>query len=218
MHSDVWSARLHLEKSAAIKCPSVLTHLAGAKKIQQVLASPSSSHLSHFLSNPAITQKVRNTFTNIFPLDDSEAGLKAQRLALNPVTARGYVLKPQREGGGNNIYRDAIPSFLRNEVPKEKWKSYILMELIEPPALSNSIFRNGEIQTGGVVNELGVFGVCLWRSAVGEMGRRQIRDEKVEILENFSAGYLLRTKRKESEEGGVAAGFGSIDSAFLVDT
>ncbi|KAI7610328.1 glutathione synthetase large chain, partial [Hortaea werneckii] len=35
-----WDARLHIERSAAIKCPSILTHLAGTKKVQQVLATP----------------------------------------------------------------------------------------------------------------------------------------------------------------------------------
>lgn len=216
-HPDAWTARLHLEKSAAIKCPSVLAHLAGAKKIQQVLTTPGSSHLSRFLSNPTAIQKVQSTFTNIFPLDDSEAGLRAQELALNPETAKGYVLKPQREGGGNNIYRTAITPFLRDKVPKEKWKGYILMELIEPPVLHNSIFRNGEIRTGGVISELGVFGVCLWQNSVGVMDRAQAQGGRGKTLENFGAGYLLRTKGKESEEGGVASGFGSVDSVLLVD-
>ena len=38
-----------------------------------------------------------------------------------------------------------------------------------------------------------------------------------EVLENFEAGYLLRTKGAGSAEGGVAAGFGSVDSCCLVD-
>jgi glutathione synthase len=180
------------------------------KKIQQVLAEPGSPHLSRFLRDPTIAQRVRNTFTNIYPLDDSEAGLKAQKLALDPETAKGYVLKPQREGGGNNIYGAAIPQFLRDKVPKEKWKGYILMKLINPPFVNNSILRNGKIESGSVIGELGVFGVCLWRNPTGEGG-------DAEALENKEAGYLLRTKGRESEEGGVAAGFGSIDSVFLVD-
>ena len=36
-----WSVYLLLEQSRAIKCPSVAYHLAGTKKIQQVLYNPS---------------------------------------------------------------------------------------------------------------------------------------------------------------------------------
>ena len=35
-----WKTRLMLERSKAIKCPSAAVHLAGTKKVQQVLASP----------------------------------------------------------------------------------------------------------------------------------------------------------------------------------
>lgn len=38
---DSWRSRLHLERSAAIKCPTVLTQLAGCKKVQQILTSTS---------------------------------------------------------------------------------------------------------------------------------------------------------------------------------
>ncbi len=209
-----WTARLHIERSAAIKCPSILTHLAGSKKIQQVLATPSSPHLSRFLSNPSTATHVRKTFAAIYPLDDSPAGEQAKTLATDPEKAKEYVLKPQREGGGNNIYRTAIPSFLAS-IPEAKWKGYILMELIEPPALNNSILRNGKIETGGVIGELGVYGVCLWRN--GKCGAGGEDGGGGEILENWEAGYLLRTKGRESEEGGVAAGFGAVDSCLLVD-
>lgn len=35
-----WSGRLLLEKSSAIKAPSIGIHIAGAKKVQQRLAEP----------------------------------------------------------------------------------------------------------------------------------------------------------------------------------
>jgi glutathione synthase len=35
-----WQTRKLLELSRAIKCPTIITQLAGCKKIQQVLASP----------------------------------------------------------------------------------------------------------------------------------------------------------------------------------
>jgi len=211
-HPDAWSARLQLERSAAIKCPSILTHLAGSKKIQQTLATPSSPHLSRFLhsTSPQQISRIRNTFTDIYPLDNTPAGKHAIALATSETKSVRYVLKPQREGGGNNIYGAKIPPFLKSLGDDErKWRAYILMELIEPPALRNSIFRNGEVKSGEVIGELGVYGVCLWRNGEDSRGG--------EVLENWEAGYLLRTKGRESEEGGVAAGFGAVDSACLVD-
>lgn len=212
---ESWSSRLQLERSAAIKCPTILTHLAGSKKIQQILATPGSTHMTRFLSQQSsYLDRVLQTFTNIYPLDATPAGQYAIRLAINPETAAKYVLKPQREGGGNNIYGAKIPLFLQSLGNDErKWQAHILMELIEPPAVKNLIFRNGKVGASEVVGELGIFGVCLWDSKPTQ-GHEMA---EVQILNNFEAGWLLRTKGRESEEGGVAAGFGVIDSVCLVD-
>lgn len=205
--ATAWQARYHLERSGAIKCPTVLTQLAGTKKVQQVLATPRPSSepsmLSKFIKDD--TEQARElwkTFTNIYPMDTSEAGLEARKKALDPKTAQAYVLKPQREGGGNNIYRGAIPEFLK-KTPESHWGSFILMELITPPPVENIILRNGQVEKGGVICELGVYGACLWNQAG-------------EVQYNEEAGYLLRTKGDKSEEGGVAAGFGCMDSVSLV--
>jgi glutathione synthetase len=205
--SSAWRARLQIERSHAIKCPSILTQLAGAKKVQQVLATPSASGsaspLTRFLSDKPTISGLEKTFTNIFPMDDTPAGLEARKIALDPEQCKRYVLKPQREGGGNNTYRSAIPPFLKS-LPESHWKSFILMELITPPPVHNMILRNGNVEQGGVICELGVYGTCLWNSE----GRK--------VLWNKKAGYLLRTKGDQSEEGGVAAGFGAMDSCLLV--
>lgn len=37
---NMWRARKLLELSRAIKCPTIITQLAGCKKVQQVLAMP----------------------------------------------------------------------------------------------------------------------------------------------------------------------------------
>ncbi|KAL8705121.1 MAG: hypothetical protein Q9201_001766, partial [Fulgogasparrea decipioides] len=133
-----WAARLHLERSAAIKCPSILTHLAGSKKIQQELAAPDSPHLTRFLSSTASSSqyisRIRSTFATIYPLDSSPPGQAAIRIATDPKQSENYVLKPQREGGGNNIYGSKIPAFLDSlGDDQRKWRSHILMELIKPP-------------------------------------------------------------------------------------
>ena len=158
----------------------------------------------------------------------SSEGIK---LATNPDTALNHVLKPQREGGGNNIYRHNIPTFLKT-IPETDWKSYILMELIRPPiAAKNTVLRSdGNVVSGNVVSELGVFGTCLWK--VGKSGdagpveggevvlpneETEGKLKRPEILHNEEGGYLLRTKASGSDEGGVAAGFSSLDSVILYD-
>ncbi|KAH9906161.1 glutathione synthase [Xylariomycetidae sp. FL2044] len=205
---SAWEARYHLERSAAIKCPTVLTQVAGTKKVQQILATPETPSnppvLGRYVSaHAASLDELRDTFTNIYPLDETEAGLKAQQIALDPELCKGYVLKPQREGGGNNIYRSSIPPFL-SAVPKSNWPSYILMELITPPPVHNVILRNGQTERGGVICELGIYGTCIWDQQAKTVSRNEL------------AGYLLRTKGDQSEEGGVAAGFGCMDSCRLV--
>jgi glutathione synthetase len=212
-----WSARLQLERSAAIKCPTILTHLAGSKKVQQILATPSSPHVERFLSRSqalsdtgAVASRIKATFAAIYPLDSSDAGRQAIDLATSPTKSAAYVLKPQREGGGNNIYGTKIPGFLQTLGDDErKWRGHILMEMIEPPRLRSTIFRNGQTKSGEVIGELGIYGACLWRSSKGR--------NVAEILHNEEAGWLLRTKGRDSEEGGVAAGFGAVDSVCLMD-
>ncbi|KAK1751654.1 hypothetical protein QBC47DRAFT_390655 [Echria macrotheca] len=202
---DAWEARYHLERSRTIACPTVLTQLAGMKKVQQVLATPSSSELEKFVASRATRDALLRTFTNIFPLDATDAGLEARRLATDQEACQRYVMKPQREGGGNNFYRGAIPEHLKT-IPEEHWGSYILMELITPPPVANIILRNGKLEQGGVICELGIYGACVWDQA----------DKDRKLIYNEESGYLLRTKGDQSEEGGVAAGYGCMDSVLLV--
>jgi len=80
------------------------------------------------------------------------------------------------------------------------------MELISPPVgLKNYLVRAGSgtsVETE-VVSELGIFGWSLF-------GQGKVIGEK-------EVGWLVRTKGKESNEGGVATGFSVLDSLVLVD-
>ncbi|RYF50808.1 MAG: hypothetical protein EOO38_04780 [Cytophagaceae bacterium] len=181
-----------------VKCPSIITQLAGSKKVQQVLSE--TGVVEKFLP-ASLSSAVRSTFVGMHTLDDTPAGTAAAELALK--SPEKYVLKPQREGGGHNIYRNAIPDFLKS-IPQSHWPGYILMELIEPPEIHNAIVRAGQIFPSSVISELGIYGTILWDTSSGS------------IIHNAEAGHLLRTKSKDTDEGGVAAGFACIDSPRLV--
>jgi len=210
-----WGTRILLETSRSIKCPSMALQLAGAKKIQQVLAEP--GVLEDFLLGTgrpdvglgagagSLTQadvdKLRKTWIGLWPMDNTPLGREA--LDLIRTEPQRFVLKPQREGGGNNIYRDDIPKALaelekeqRAPGEPEKKEGYILMELITPPqGVSNWLLRGGESKArkADVVSELGIYGVSLFGGEAAESVNRE-------------AGFLLRTKGRESDEGGVAIG------------
>ena len=215
-NSDCWASRYWLERSGAIKCPSILLQLAGSKKVQQVLTSrpPGPDYLKAFLPNhsDATLDNLRSTFAPQYSLSSTDPAVQAEgiKLALDRATAANHVLKPQREGGGNNIYRTNIPPFLKS-IPESEWKQYILMELIHPPEQAhNTVLRSdGAVFMSDVISELGIFGTCLWKTAPGV--------KQPEVMHNTEGGYLMRTKAKDSDEGGVAAGFSSLDSLILYE-
>lgn len=195
-----WGNRLYIETTKAIKCPSLLTQLSGTKKVQQALTDK--ALILSFVPDlqESELEELLNTFVKIYPFDDSEDGQLAKKLAFE--SPEKFVLKPQREGGGNNIYKENIPGFL-NSINEEEWGAYILMELINPPTYENKILRLGQVLTEGILLELGIFGTILFDEETGD------------ILYCENAGHLLRSKVSSSDEGGVAAGFGCLDNVVL---
>lgn len=199
--------RLNLERSRAIKCPSILSHLTTFKKVQQALALPGA--LDRWLS-PDEAAVVTRTFAPIHPLDESEIGLHARKLAMDPGTAKSHVLKPSREGGGHNIYGEDIVGFL-GATPKELWPTYILMEKIIPPIVNNFLMSSRGMYEGPVISELGVFGVYLGRRKESLKGGKQ-----AEIVKELEPCWSFKTKDTSVNEMSVVKGYGCFDSPALV--
>ncbi|CAH0717699.1 unnamed protein product, partial [Brenthis ino] len=197
-----WEARLRVERSTSIKCPSIQYQLAGTKKVQQALAVP--GVLEKFMGAGVSTGKVRDIFTGLYSLDFDESGERAVDMAL--ADAERFVLKPQREGGGNNLYGAEVRAALLRMRHSRERAAYILMERILPPLVSGYVVRPGAAVPPPVtdlVSELGIFGVII--------------GTKDKIYCNRQAGHMLRTKLADANEGGVAAGLGALDSPYLLD-
>lgn len=194
---ETWSLRLMMEKSKAIKCPSIQYHLVGAKKVQQVLCFP--GILEKYISDKEEVKMIRDLFVDIYPLDESPEGEEGYKLAMTQFNR--FVLKPQREGGGNNIYGEDIPKHLKS-ISRKDAAAFILMGLIEPAPTKNILVKQGYFGKGDVVSELGIYGIIVGNDN--------------DIFVNEEAGHMLRTKLVSSREGGVAAGDGLLDSPYLV--
>lgn len=128
-----WATRTKLERSTAIKCPTYALQLSGCKKVQQVLAMP--GVLERFLGNEAVSPgakggkaysveeiaELRESFMGLWPLGDgTELSEEGERLVRESNGGEGYVLKPQREGGGNNVYNGDIGPFLAQLAEEDK--------------------------------------------------------------------------------------------------
>lgn len=190
-----WGARLTIEQSSAFKCPSIQYHLVGAKKVQQDLAQP--GVLERFLDHDEAAA-LRTCFAGLWSLDDAEAPATRAALADAVANPGRYVLKPQREGGGNNLYKQEMAAKLR---AGQGLGAYILMERINPPTHANYLVRDGELRRMDTLSEMGIYSTY-------------VRDGDRVLLDG-PAGHVLRTKDAASDEGGVAAGFAVIDSPDL---
>ncbi|RXN30909.1 glutathione synthetase [Labeo rohita] len=151
-----WEARLMMERSLAVKCPDISTHLAGTKKVQQELARPGVLE-RFFPDEPETVAQIQATFAGLYTLDMGEEGDKTVAMALaNPDQ---YVLKPQREGGGNNIYGNEICQVLENLKNSSERTAYILMDKIQPVPVQNYLLRPGApLKLSSCLSEVGAFG------------------------------------------------------------
>ncbi|XP_069113873.1 glutathione synthetase-like [Argopecten irradians] len=195
-----WDTRLMIERSKAIKCPSVQYQLAGTKKVQQELCRPGA--VERFIDDVDIALSIRETFAYQYSLDLGKDGDDAIQKAFdNP---HQFVLKPNREGGGNNIYGDDIKPFLTKIMNSNDRSGYILMERIQPWPQKNYLIKFGlEVNLRNVISEIGIYGVYLGSS-------------DTEIY-NSLAGHLVRTKTVGTNEGGLMVGLSCLDTPFLID-
>lgn len=116
--------------------------MAGTKKVQQALTQP--EVLERFLTDKNQAKTVRNIFVPIYSLDFNEEGEKAIRTVLEAperwffvsfflgfidrCLLSRFVLKPQREGGGNNVYGPDVKRALMEMRDSKERTAWIVME------------------------------------------------------------------------------------------
>lgn len=194
---EEWEARRVIERSSACKCPTVAMQLAGSKKVQQDLAKP--GVVERFSDSTEDASLMRTCFAGLWGLDELSSDAEAQQAVRAAIEdPGGFVLKPQREGGGNNMYGAELKAMLESG---KDVSDLVLMQKILPPSHRTTMVRRGAYEEMDTLSELGIYGVLL---RVGE-----------DVVMNNEAGVLVRTKPAVSAEGGVAAGFAVLDSVQL---
>ncbi|MGA0086883.1 MAG: glutathione synthase [bacterium] len=194
---DSRSARRMLEASSAVLVPEASMQLAGTKKIQQVLAD--SSILSEFVPE-SVADQLKAYFAMMFGLEEEVEGRPAREFLTE--NAEQFVLKPQREGGGNNVYGAEIRDFLTS-LPTSEDRAWIAMKRIEAETAESLLVVQEQAQSHQSISELGIFGL--------------LRAQSDDLRINMPVGHLVRTKASNVNEGGVVAGYACLNSLISTD-
>uniref|UniRef100_A0A914I1Q8 Glutathione synthetase n=1 Tax=Globodera rostochiensis TaxID=31243 RepID=A0A914I1Q8_GLORO len=214
------AARRSIERSTAIKAPSLAAALAHTKKVQQVLAKP--GMVERFFPNPEeapLIDAIRNTYANFWTIDEDDDNNDytqiIQAVKKNP---HKFVLKKTeyalyRNRNQNRIYfGEEIVKSIANFTPTER-AAFILMEKLQPTIVKNQIVKpmfDKKMNVPpsifeDVTPELGIFGTLLGNIVDGQ------------VLDNAQLGYQIKTKLANENEGGLASGHSAYDSAYLID-
>lgn len=172
-------------------------------RCQQDLARP--GVVERYAASAADAQLLRSFFAGLWGLEDLASSPETQAVVDDAVAhPERYVLKPQREGGGNNHYGEALRDKLAaaRSAGGAGLGAYILMQRIQPPVHRSIMVRLGAAVEADTLSELGVYSTYVRR------GDR--------VLLSAEAGTLVRTKAATSDEGGVASGYAVLDSPLLV--
>lgn len=194
-----WHARELIEASSAVSVPSARTQLANTKLIQLILSDR--EVLERFVS-PETARRILRSCVAFTKLDNEfvdaggRSGLGREHALASPSR---WVLKPHREGGGNNFFGEGIVEKLKTMKAQEA-AAYILMERIEQNVFESVRLVEGKAIPCHCVTELGFFGTAFFPKADGE----------AEF--NTAQGYLLRTKDEHVDEGLVLGGFSFLDA------
>ena len=201
-NDDAWKARNLIEESSTVSVPSARTQLANTKLIQLILSEQ--SVLEKYVSKEDANRLARScvAFTKLdapYTSPSGETGLGREHALRKP---DDWVLKPHREGGGNNFFGEDLVAQLKKMTSTES-DAYILMEKIRQDEFSSVRMVEGKAIPCQCFTELGYFGTAYYSgpSAKADFNRAN--------------GYLLRTKDESMDEGLVLGGYSFLDSMIL---
>ncbi|KAJ1303065.1 hypothetical protein OPQ81_011266 [Rhizoctonia solani] len=162
-----WPTRILLERSRAIKCPSLPLQLAGGKMIQAVLAAP--GVLERFIGRTDEEKQwipqLRDSWMEMWPLASSPQ-ISTYISSLNAINISGTT-NPQPSASRSGIERAAeLYSELDLETNLDEARAWIAMRLIQPPksGCENYLVAAGTAKAlkKDTVSELGIFGWSLF--------------------------------------------------------
>ena len=202
-NEESWKGREIIELSTAIKVPDINTFLTTFKIFQYELSKP--QILMHYCQNELIINDILRFFGGIYYLRDMSSEDAKNLLNNIKLEPEKYILKPMREGGGNNITGNKLKELIPEENSElcDLLKNSVIVDKIESYQHEGLILRNENIKIQNSISEYSIYGIIL--------------SNENNVIMNKSTSFLVRTKNKESIEGGIIEGAGAIDIPYLIN-
>ena len=199
--AEDWATREMIELSSAIKCPDASLQLINMKYFQYIINKRDT--WAHFGFTELEYRASLASFCGIWTIEDFS---RDKGKMLEFILSRGgfgkFVLKPQREGGANNLFNSQIKAAVE-ELTVEELGAFILMEKIQAKTNTNIHCDWKELKVRDSIDEIGLFHFSLWKDGCE--------------VSQAAGGSLIRTKLSEFEEGGVSMGYAVINSIDLTE-
>jgi glutathione synthetase len=196
-----WSARLLIERSTAIKAPKIAYQLLSMKRFQQYLSEP--GVLERFVENEKTLKLIRDTFVPIYAFGKEKDNEKLIRKMKTEY--EDLILKPQRDGGGNNLYQEEIRKLAETIGDETELYKFTLMKRIKEVLHECFVSSNEKpLEKIFASTEIGFNGLT-------------IGDSSDKLLLNEFGGFSVAVKKEHANEGGIMAGSGSFSTIFLTD-
>jgi len=200
---ESWQGRELIELSTAIKVPDINTFLTTFKVFQYELSKP--HVMKHYCDNELIINDILRFFGGIYYIRDMNDEAKKELFSKIKSDPTKYIMKPMREGGGNNIYGDKLKELIPEEgnEPGDILNISVIVDKIDSALHESLVLRNEKISVQNSISEFSIYGIVLSNDNIFKI--------------NKSASFLVRTKNKDEIEGGIMEGAGAVDLPCLVD-
>uniref|UniRef100_A0A914IAZ8 Glutathione synthetase n=1 Tax=Globodera rostochiensis TaxID=31243 RepID=A0A914IAZ8_GLORO len=196
-----------IDRSTAIKAPTLVIGLTHTKRMQQVFTRP--GMVEKFFNNPEeahMAEAIRQVQTKAWAIGEDKDVTEdiIKKATENP---QRYVLKSNecRPVPEKIFFNENIPKKLATMAPADR-DFFYLTEKLRPMVVKNHFIRPNMEPALNVdaTPELGIFG-CL----IGNM-------ETGKVSYFSRTGHMMKTKLASVDEGGVWKGYSVYDSPYLV--
>ncbi|GKT18109.1 Glutathione synthase like protein [Aduncisulcus paluster] len=212
--------RVFSDISSCVSVPSVSVQLAGTKLVQHEFTSVASESyktepesFSSILMPKYFDSEFCLSLSPIAPFTPKSYTLSKESLPILREICKHpecYVLKPQMEGGGNNIFGvelreelESVISKLEKEEFVEDPRCLIVQRLIDASVQVISPYKRRIV-------EVGLFSSTLFQPFPSKPHSHSLIEEEEEKITTDKHAYLCRAKEEGTTEGGVCSGYAKV--------